>query len=78
MLETTEPWDSCQGKLLTDTGTSPRERSVLQSTKLKGVGDLKSILTPDLEMQSVKFAQLVFGLALVQYFLTVLPSLCLE
>lgn len=26
-------------------GTSPKERSVLQSTKLKGVGDLKSTLT---------------------------------
>lgn len=30
-----------------------------------------------LETQSLEFAQLVFGLALVQYFLTMLPSLCL-
>ena len=43
---------------------------MLQSTKLKGVGDLKSTLTSDMEMQSLEFAQLVFGLALVQYFLT--------
>ncbi|KAL6050914.1 hypothetical protein STEG23_019431 [Scotinomys teguina] len=35
-----------------------REKSALQSAKLKGVGDLESILTSDME-----FAQLVFGLA---------------
>jgi hypothetical protein len=38
---------------------------VLQSTKLKGVGELKSILTSDMEMKSLEFAQLVFSLALV-------------
>jgi hypothetical protein len=32
-------------KLLTGSGTSLRERSVLQTTKLKGVGYLKSPLT---------------------------------
>ena len=77
MLEMPESWDTCQGELLTGSGTSPRERSVLQSTKeVKGVGDLKSALTSDMEMQSLEFAQLVFGLALVQYFLSMLPSLC--
>ena len=35
MLEMPELWDTCQGKLLTGNGTSPRERSLLQSTKLK-------------------------------------------
>lgn len=49
---------------------------MLQSTKLKGVGDLKSALTSDMEMLSLEFAQLVFSLALVQYFLTVLLFLC--
>ena len=44
---------------------------MLQSTKLNGVGDLKSILTSDMEMQSLEFAQLVFSLALVQDFLTI-------
>ena len=39
---------------------------------MKGVGDLKSTLTSDMEMQSLEFAQLVFGLALVQYFLTMM------
>ena len=48
---------------------------MLQSTKLKGIGDLKSVLTSDMELQSLEFAQLVFGLVLVQYFLTVFPSL---
>ena len=52
--------------------------NVLQSTKLEGCGDLKSILTSDMEMQSLEFAQMVFSLALVQYFLTILPFLHLE
>ena len=47
----------------------------MQSTKMKGVGDLKSTLTSDIELQSLELAQLVFGLALVQYFLAILPSL---
>lgn len=55
---------------------SPKERSVLQSTKLTGVGDLKSVLTSDMEMQSLEFVQLIFSLTLVQYFLTMPPSLC--
>jgi hypothetical protein len=45
-------------------GTSLRRRSMLLSTKLKGVGNLKSTLTSYVEMQSLEFAQLVFGLAL--------------
>jgi hypothetical protein len=49
---------------------------VLQSTKLKGVGDPKSTLTSDMEMLSLESAPLGFGLALVQYFLTMLPFLC--
>lgn len=52
---------------------SPREQSVFQSTKLKGFGDLKSILTPGMEMKSLEFALLVFGIISVQYFLTMLP-----
>ena len=59
-----EPWDTRKGKQLIGKRTSPRERSVLQSSKLKGVG------TSDMEMQGLEFAQLVFCLALVQYFLT--------
>lgn len=55
-------------------GTNPRKRSVLQPTKLKGIGDLKSTLTSDMELQSLEFAQLAFDLALVLYFLSMLPS----
>ena len=40
MLEMPELWDTYQEKLLRVGRTSPRKRSVLQSTKLKGVGDL--------------------------------------
>ena len=42
---------------------------MLQSTKLEILGGLKSTLTSDMERQSSEFVQLVFGLALVQYFL---------
>ena len=40
--------------------TTAGESGVLQSAKLKGVGDLKSILTSGMEMRSLEFAQLVF------------------
>ena len=50
MLEMPAPRDTCREELLTGSGTSPRERSVLRSMKLKGVGDLKSALTSDMEM----------------------------
>jgi hypothetical protein len=69
-------WDSCQGSLLTGSGSSPRERNVWQSTKLKGVGDLKSALTSDTKRQNLEFALMVSDPALVQYFFTVFPFLC--
>jgi hypothetical protein len=70
-LEMPEPWDTCQGKLLTESGTSPRERSVLQPAKIKGVRDLKSVLTSNMEMQRSEFAELVFS----PVFGSVFPSL---
>ena len=51
MLEMPELWYTCQGKLLTGNGTSLRERSLIQSTKVKGVGDLKSTLTLDMKTE---------------------------
>jgi hypothetical protein len=48
-----EPRDTYQGKLLTGSRTSPRESSVLQSTALKGDGDLKSNLRLDMEIVKV-------------------------
>jgi hypothetical protein len=61
MLEASESWDFCRERQLAGNGNSPRE-NVLQSTKLKGVGDLKSTLTSDMEIQRWEFARLVFGL----------------
>ena len=55
MLEMPESYDTCQGKLITGSGNSPRKRSVLQSIKLKGVGDMRSVLTSDVEMQNWSF-----------------------
>lgn len=71
-----EPWNTCQGKLFTESGANPREGSVLRLTKMTGFGDPRSILMSDMEIQSLEFAWTVFCLALVQDFLTVLPSLC--
>lgn len=51
---------------------------MLQSTKLKGIGDLKSTLMSDMEIQSLEFVQLIFGLALVQCFLTMFSFFLLE
>ena len=36
---------------------------------------MKRILTSDMVMQRLEFSQLVLSLALVQYFLTMLPSI---
>ena len=44
-------------------GTSPWERSMLPSTKLNRIRELKSVST-----QNVEFAQLAFGLVLAQVF----------
>jgi hypothetical protein len=68
ILEMPDLCDTCWGELLTGSGTSPREGSVLQSitsTKLKGVRDVKSPVTSEVEMQSLESAQLVFCLALI-------------
>lgn len=62
MLETPESQNTCQGKLLAG-------ESMLRTTKLKEVGDLKSTLTSDRKMQSLECTQLVSRFVLVQYFL---------
>jgi hypothetical protein len=48
MLEMPEPWDTCQEELLTRSEINPLEPNVLQSTRLKGVGDLKSAFTSEM------------------------------
>lgn len=70
--------DANQKALLSGNGINPRKRSALQSQKMKEIRDLKSILTSNMEKQSLKFAQLVFCLTLVQHCLTVLPFLKFE
>jgi hypothetical protein len=73
MLEMPKRWDTCQEELIAGSGTSPRERSVRQSTELEGVGDLKSTLTSDMGLQNLASAQLAFSLALVQHLLRRAP-----
>lgn len=50
MLEIPEPKDTFQGKLLTKSGTSPWNKKLLQSTKPKGVKDLKSSLASGMKI----------------------------
>jgi hypothetical protein len=46
-------------------GTSPRAIIVLQLAKIKGFGELKRSFTSDMEMLSLEFALMAFGLALI-------------
>jgi hypothetical protein len=50
--------------MLTGSGTSPGESSLLQSTKMKKEWRSKTVLTSAMEMQSLEFAQLVSCLSL--------------
>ena len=52
-----------------------KRKRCVSDKKLNGVEDLKNILTSDIEIQCLEFAQLVLCLALVQYFLTMFLSL---
>ena len=51
-----------QWKLTTGCGTSPREGSVMQSARLRGVEHLKSALRSNMEIQSLEFARVSFQL----------------
>lgn len=65
-----EPWNTCQEKLPTGSRTSPRERSMLPSTNLKGVGDLKSVLKSEWSCRIWSLLarfQFSFGLELPHY-----------
>jgi hypothetical protein len=49
MLETSELWGICQGKLLTGEWNQPRRKKFVAVYKdKKGVGDLKTALTSDM------------------------------
>lgn len=61
------------GHLLMSRLSQLERKKCVAVTKPKGTGDLKSVSTSDMEIQSLEFAQLAFGFALVEYFLTMLP-----
>jgi hypothetical protein len=61
-----EMWDTCQGKL-TGNDTSPTDKSCY-------INNAERSWRSE-EIQSLEFVQGVFGLAFVQYFLTMLPSM---
>ena len=70
--EVSEPQDTWLRKATNREQNQPKRLKFLESSKLKGVGDLQSALTSDMEMQGLDFAQLTFGHALVQYFLNMM------
>jgi hypothetical protein len=57
MLEMPELEHTCQGDLLTRNGAGLREINVFQSTKLEGLGDLKSTMISDMKIHSLEFDQ---------------------
>ena len=68
MLKMPEPRDTCRRKLLTGSGTSPGEKFVALNKDKKGVGDLKSQISPwtsDTELQDLKFVLLVFSVGII-------------
>jgi hypothetical protein len=73
MLGMSEPWAVCQGEVHTGSRTSPRERSVLRSTKLDGVKDLKNHLSPSIETE---FQDLEFALPGLVFLWSSISSLC--
>lgn len=54
-----EMWDPCQEELRTRNRNNPRDRRVLQSTTLKGVGELKS---SDIRRGDAEFGVCLAGL----------------
>jgi len=73
MLEMSESWDTCHKKLLTGNRTNPRKRSVLQSTKLKGVGNLKSIF---ISHGDAEFGAYLAGLMVIYIFCYCVLEVC--
>lgn len=70
-----EPGDTHPGELLTASGSSLRQRRVVRQQSCKG---LRSEGDFDIRYGGAEFGvcPMVFSLALVRSFLTVLPSLC--
>lgn len=66
--------DSSPLELQTGSGTSPKEKSVLQTANIEGQSH-QNTLTLDTELQDLEFSQLAFGLSSVHYFLTISLSL---
>ena len=73
MLEMPELWDISQGSLLTGYGTRPRDRSVVLSTNLKGVGELKRALTSDMDMQALASSTLLVFSPVFPHYLSFPP-----
>ena len=68
-----EPWITCRGKMLTGSRTRVRERSMLQSFKVKELRDLKNVFSAGILSC---FVQYFFTMLLSLYFGTVMYILC--
>lgn len=63
-LHMPETGDIYQGELHKGSGSKPREKIMLQATKLKGQSCLH-LLVSDMELQDLEFVSLGFNFALV-------------
>lgn len=76
MLYMPETGDIYQGELHKGSGSKPRERIMLQATKLKGQSCLH-LLVSDMELQDLEvcLSRFQFCLGLVFLYYTLIPSL---
>lgn len=77
-VEMPDMWDGCQEELQTGYRTRSRERNMIQSTGMGGVGRVKIRLSHwvwNIELQDLQVALLVFSLAVAQHSLTMPPLL---
>lgn len=75
MLEMLELWEYLPRKTATREWNQSRRKKYVAVSKDERVRDLKSTLTSDMEMRNLEFVLLLFGIALFQYFLTMLSFL---
>jgi hypothetical protein len=79
MLEVPESWYTHRVYLPRKSAnrewSQPKRKNCVAVNKAERSWRLKSILTADIKMLSLELVQVAFGLALVQYFVTMLPSI---
>ena len=77
MAETAESWDGYLPRRAAYRKCNhPKIKKIRCSQTSRELLETWSVLISHMEIQRLEFAQMVFFLAFVQYFLTIFPSLC--